>query len=91
MQIVEQCTDWSQILFGSSPLGTEWEKLVGEIIHTTLYFWDTLPGHKLPRQMSTCQLAFEIHGPKNLPLKFCQQSVTNSEDIRTNDARTNVA
>ena len=32
------CSDLSQIFFGSSPIATEWDKIVAEIIHTTFVF-----------------------------------------------------
>ena len=32
------CSDLSQILFGSSPIATDWDKTVAEIIHTTFVF-----------------------------------------------------
>ena len=32
------CSDLSQIFFGSSPVATEWDKIVAEIIHTTFVF-----------------------------------------------------
>ena len=32
------CSDLSQIFFGSSPIATDWDKIVAEIIHTTFVF-----------------------------------------------------
>ena len=32
------CSDLSQIFFGSSPIATEWDKIVAKIIHTTFVF-----------------------------------------------------
>ena len=32
------CSDLSQIFFGSSPVATDWDKTVAEIIHTTFVF-----------------------------------------------------
>ena len=32
------CSDLSQIFFGSSPIGIEWDKIVAEIIITTFVF-----------------------------------------------------
>ena len=32
------CSDLSQIFFGSSPTGIEWDKIVAEIIITTFVF-----------------------------------------------------
>ena len=31
-------SDLSQFFFGSSPIATEWDKIVAEIIHTTFVF-----------------------------------------------------
>ena len=32
------CSDLSQIFFGSSPIATEWDRIVAKIIHTTFVF-----------------------------------------------------
>ena len=44
------CSDLSQFFFGSSPIATEWDKIVAEIIHTTFVFlrhpkpsWSSIP------------------------------------------------
>ena len=47
-------SDLSQIFFGSSPLDTDWDKTVAEIIHTTFVFL----GHPNIRHITDMILLF---------------------------------
>ena len=42
------CSDLSQIFFGSSPIGIEWDKIVAEIIITTFVFLRHPRGTRYP-------------------------------------------
>ena len=46
------CSDLSQIFFGSSPTGIEWDKIVAEIIITTFVFLGH-PRHRGSGKVST--------------------------------------
>ena len=53
------CSDLSQIFFGSSPIATEWDKIVAEIIHTTFVFL----GHPTRRPVNIKFQPYHIRRP----------------------------